>query len=201
MSAQYVTQFPPDRKPQFLWTTIVVTCLLLVSAIVLAPLLRAEGHTFLSLTIYQSLSYFCHQFPERSFQLAGEKFAVCTRCTGIYFGFTASLLLYPLLRPLRRTETPHRKWLLLGAFPLFLDFALTFFGVWENTHWTRFFTGALLGSVALLYVLPGLVDLIVNRRWSSTPSEKRKQLGSITSISPEALVEAKSDYSAPHRRI
>jgi uncharacterized membrane protein len=49
--------------------------------------------------------------------------------------------------------------LFLAAAPLAIDFSLGFFGIWENTHLSRFVTGALLGSVAVLYVMPGLIDL------------------------------------------
>jgi uncharacterized membrane protein len=84
---------------------------------------------------------------------------VCARCTGIYAGFTVATLGYPLLRSLARTDTPPRRWLFLAAVPLAIDFSLGFFGLWENTHLSRFLTGALLSSVAVFYIVPGLVDL------------------------------------------
>ncbi|PYS78801.1 MAG: hypothetical protein DMF66_05055, partial [Acidobacteria bacterium] len=43
--------------------------------------------------------------------------------------------------------------------PTTLDFALGFFGVWENTHLSRFLTALLLGVVSAFYIVPGLVDL------------------------------------------
>jgi uncharacterized membrane protein len=101
----------------------------------------------------------CHQIPSRAFHLAGHPFAVCARCTGIYFGFAAGVLLYPLVRSLKRTDTPARKWLLLAAAPAVLDFALGLVGVWENTHLSRALSGALLGLAASFYVVPGLLDL------------------------------------------
>ena len=69
------------------------------------------------------------------------------------------LLLYPLFRSLRNTFFPPRIYLLLAAIPLVIDFALTFFGVWENTHTSRLLTGALIGSVAVFYVMPGIIDV------------------------------------------
>ena len=200
MSAVYVRQFPVDRKPEFLWAALVVGSLFVVSAIVLAPVLVSRGANPLSFTIYQTFSHLCHQLPDRSFHIVGQKFAVCSRCTGIYFGFAASVLLHPLSRPLRRTETPYRRWLFVAAVPLFVDVAVTLLGVWENTHWTRFITGALLGSVIVFYVLPGIMDLMLNRRWSSLSTEPPNPISGMTS-SPEAVARAKSDYSAPHRRI
>jgi uncharacterized membrane protein len=63
------------------------------------------------------------------------------------------------VRSLRRTDTPPRQWLFVAAAPLAIDFFLGFFGLWENTHLSRFVTGALLGAVSVVYVMPGLIDL------------------------------------------
>ena len=67
----------------------------------------------------------------------------------------------PLARSLKRTDTPHVIWLLLSVVPLAIDFGLTYFGVWENNHFTRVTTGALFGAVAAIYVVPGLIELSV----------------------------------------
>jgi uncharacterized membrane protein len=141
------------------WAIVATLALLFVSLIVVAPLALEHGHDFTALVIYKSFSRFCHQIPERSFYLDGHPFAVCARCTGIYFGFAAGVLLYPVARSLKRSDAPARLWLLLALVPTALDFALDFFGVWQNTHLTRSATGALLGAVTAFYVVPGLVDL------------------------------------------
>ena len=58
-------------------------------------------------------------------------------------------------------------WLLLSAVPLVVDFSLTYFGFWQNNHLTRFMTGALFGSVAAVFILPGLIELSQNiARWT-----------------------------------
>jgi uncharacterized membrane protein len=129
------------------------------SLIVIAPVALAHGHNVSAFVIYEMFGRVCHQIPERSFYVEGHPFAVCARCTGIYFGFAAGVLLYPLVRSLRRGDAPARKWLLWASVPALLDFALGFFGVLENTHLSRFLTGALLGAVAAFYVVPGLMDL------------------------------------------
>jgi len=133
--------------------------LALVALIVGAPLAQANAHPVFASSIYKVFSFVCHQIPERSFHLAGHQFAVCSRCTGLYAGFAVATLIYPLAHSLTRTDTPRRRWLILAAVPLLIDFSLTYFGVWSNTHLTRFSTGALLGSVAVFYVMPGLVEL------------------------------------------
>src|SRR6185503_8055817 len=78
---------------------------------------------------------------------------------GLYAGFTLATIAYPLVRSLKKTDAPPRKWLFIAAAPLTIDYALGVFGIWENTHASRFVTGALLGSVAVFYVMPGLLDL------------------------------------------
>jgi hypothetical protein len=59
---------------------------------------------------------------------------------------------------------PGRAWLLAAALPTAVDFALGFFGVWENTHLSRFLTALLLGAVTAFYVVPGVVDLGLSLR-------------------------------------
>jgi uncharacterized membrane protein len=135
--------------------------LIMMGLITGAPVALAGGHNSFALAIYGGFSHLCHQIPERSFFIAGHQFAVCARCTGLYAGFTAATLCYPLIHSLRRTNTPPRGWLFLAAVPLAIDFLLGFFGIWENTHLTRLLTGALLGSVSVFFVMPGLMDLSV----------------------------------------
>jgi len=177
------------------WLMSAVTVLLLVSLIIVAPVAAASGHGELAHGIYGAFGVLCHQMPERSFFIAGHKFAVCSRCTGVYAGFAFTLLLYPLLRSLKRTTTPPRSLLLLAAIPLLVDFSVTFFGFWENTHTSRLLTGALLGSVTVFYVMPGIIELSL--RHSRTPLPKV----TFALASPEHIASAPSDYSAPERRI
>jgi uncharacterized membrane protein len=148
-----------SSAPWVTWTIVTTIALALVAMIVGAPLAQAHGHAPFAFTVYKAFSFVCHQIPERSFRLAGHQFAVCSRCTGLYSGFAVAALVYPLARSPKRTDAPRRRWLILAAVPLVIDFSLTYFGVWANTHLTRFATGALLGAVAVFYVIPGLVEL------------------------------------------
>src|SRR5947209_14201493 len=141
------------------WAIIVAGMLVVLGLLFLAPLALARGHVFLAFSIYQAFHLICHQMPERSFHVAGHQLAVCARCTGIYAGFTAGVVFYPLARSIRKIETPRRIWLLLAMLPMAVDFSLTFFGLWQNTHLSRLLTGALFGAVTALYIVPGLIDL------------------------------------------
>jgi uncharacterized membrane protein len=142
-----------------IWLFVSAIALAIVGLIVGAPFARAHGHPEFASPIYKAFSFVCHQIPERSFHLSGYQFGVCSRCTGLYLGFAVAALIYPLACSLKRTDTPPRVWLILAAAPLAIDFSLTYFGIWSNTHLSRFSTGALLSSVAVFYIMPGLIEL------------------------------------------
>jgi uncharacterized membrane protein len=160
-----ITKHPPDAVADqsaltawMIWAALAATAVGIVVLIVAAPLTQLAGHPAFSAAIYKAFSFVCHQIPERSFHLAGHQFGVCSRCTGLYVGFAVAALIYPLARSLQRTDTPSRIWLILATLPLVIDFALGYFSIWQNTHLSRFLTGALLSSVAVFYVMPGLID-------------------------------------------
>ena len=194
----YVPQVVPTRRPLVFWAITAAAATLFVTLIVVAPLAAASGHGGIAAVIYRGFSIICHQLPERSFFIDDHKLAVCSRCTGLYAGFLFTLLVYPLVRSLRRTTTPARKWLFLAALPLAIDFSLTFLGIWENTHSSRLLTGLLLGGAAVFYVMPAIMDLSLRALRNRTSQQPR---ATFTLVSPEAIASAPSDYSAPERRI
>ncbi|HEX5887088.1 MAG TPA: DUF2085 domain-containing protein [Pyrinomonadaceae bacterium] len=187
----YVPQVVPTRRPLVFWAISAAAVTLFVLPIVIAPLAAASGHGAIAATIYRAFATICHQLPERSYFIDGHKLAVCSRCTGIYAGFFFTLLAYPVIRSLRITSTPHRKWLFLAVLPLAIDFSLTFFDIWENTHTSRLVTGLLLGSAAVFFVMPGIMDLSLRALQNRPPQARRP---TFTLVSPEAIASAPSDY-------
>lgn len=139
-------------------------------AIVAAPLSRAFGFpSAVSASLYSMFSRVCHQFPDRSFVLAGEPFGVCIRCTAIYFGFFAMLAVFPLLGRVNSPAVPHR-WILAAALaPMALDVTLNVLGVHASSVFTRLVTGSLAGTVLPLYVVPPLIQAF-NKFFSSGES-------------------------------
>jgi len=194
--SQYLPQVVPTRRPLVFWLVSAAVVMLIVSLIVIAPVAAATGHRELAEGIYRGFGIFCHQRPDRSYFIDGHKLAVCSRCTGLYAGFAFTLLLYPLVRSLRSVAIPPRKLLFLAALPLFIDFSMNLLGIWENTHTSRLLTGALLGSVTVFFVMPGIVDLSLRGLRLNTPPQV-----TFTLPSPERIAAAPSDYSAPERRI
>lgn len=173
--------------PWLVWAGLASIALVLAGLIVGAPLAQSTGHGAIAFTIYRAFSYLCHQLPERSFSLAGHQLAVCARCTGLYLGFAAAALVYPVVRSLKRTDTPGRRWLLLAAMPMAMDVALDLLGVWKNTHLSRLTTGMLLGSVAAFYVIPGLIDLL-NFDWRSLRLRRTEKAAAVTAPEPRTSV-------------
>lgn len=152
-----------SRRPLIIWLALIGGAFIWIGLIIGAPIIVSYGHGHVADFIYHVFSPFCHQIPERSYFIFGHKFAVCSRCFGIYAGFTSDLLLYPAFRPLTLRYTPERKWLVLASIPMGLDFALGSFHLWSNTFLSRTITGGLFGFVSVLYILPGIIDLSSKR--------------------------------------
>ena len=164
--SEYVPQLARDeesarraRRARGAWLAVLASAAGLVGLIVGAPLLKAAGFWAAAEGVYRGFGLVCHQLDGRSFHVAGEPLAVCARCFGLYAGALAGVAAYPLARPLVRRDFPARAWLLASAVPTSVDFALGFFGVWENTHASRFLTALPLGIALAFCAVPGLVDV------------------------------------------
>ena len=140
------------------WRVWIITSLVVlvwVGSIVAAPLLGLSS-------VYSFFSYICHQMPDRSLHIDGHSLAVCTRCFGVYSGLLAGVLIYPVWRPIEEVEPIRRFWLFLSLIPVTIDWSLTMFGIWENTHLSRFVTGMILGVACSTFIVPALVEITRN---------------------------------------
>jgi uncharacterized membrane protein len=144
------------------WITVVVIAVAWVGLILAAPLLFSAGYSAMSSPVYTFFSYICHQTPERSLHLGEHPMAVCSRCFGVYFGLLAGTFLYPLWRPVDAVEPIPRFWLFLSLIPIGVDWSLGVFGIWENTHFSRFVTGSILGAACATYIVPAVVEIVRN---------------------------------------
>lgn len=127
--------------------------------IVLAPLAEANNFSSFSNPLYTFFGFLCHQNSERSFAVSDHAFAVCSRCFGVYFGLFFGFLIYPLLRSIEETEPLARFWLFVATIPMAIDWLLGAFGIWENTHLSRFITGAILGAACAVFIVPALLEM------------------------------------------
>jgi len=89
------------------------------------------------------MSFICHRIPERTFQIKGYYFPICSRCTGIYTGaFLYFLIVYTL------PVYYNIELILLGIVfitPTFFDGTTQFLGHRKSNNWLRFSTGLLAG--------------------------------------------------------
>ena len=144
---------------RFIFALAVAGAFLWFAGILAAPVLKAAGHRAASSFLYDLVySNVCHQRPDRSFFLAGEKLAVCSRCTGIYLSFALTLLLY-LLKPAKRL-TPSVFFLLLS--PMVLEKGLELTGFSTN-NLSRFISGLCFGIMLGMAFSEGLLQLLQRR--------------------------------------
>ena len=156
------------RQAFVVWSAFGLIIFVWVLIIMIAPIAEANGLTSVSRPIYKFFSFICHQIDGRSFHVEEHSFAVCSRCFGVYGGLFFGFLIYPRLRRIEETEPFPRFWLFLAMIPMGVDWSLGFFDVWANTHWSRFFTGAILGAACGLFIVPALVELF------QLPASKRQ---------------------------
>ena len=147
------------RQAIYVWSGFVILTLAWMFMILLAPIAEANNLTSISTPLYKFFSYICHQIPSRSFQLENHSFAVCSRCFGVYFGLFFGAIIYPLFRSIEEIEPLPRTWLFLALIPMAIDWSLGVFGIWENTFFSRFFTGTIVGTACAVFIIPALVEL------------------------------------------
>lgn len=147
------------KQAVWVWGIGMAVALTWVAAIIAAPVSRSLAAESIAAPLYTFFSYICHQIPDRSFHYHTHQFAVCARCLGFYGGFLAGFVAYPFFRSFDSTDSFPRIWLFLALVPITIDFSLTVFGIWENSHWSRLITGTILGIACALFIIPALVEI------------------------------------------
>lgn len=144
------------------WSIGLAIVFIWVGLILLAPIAKLNGLTAVSSPLYHFFSFICHQISDRSFHIEGEQFGVCSRCFGVYFGLVVGFVAYPLWRSVAEIEPLPKVWLFLSLIPITIDWSLTIFGIWENTHLSRLITGLILGFACATYIIPSIVEITRN---------------------------------------
>ena len=112
----------------------------------LTPILfQSLGLDWLAEANYRAFQPFCHQLSHRSLHVWGFKLAVCARCSGVYLGFLAGALIYPVFRPLESEKMVPLWFIALSFTPLVLDGFTQLLGFRESNNLLRLATGLLFG--------------------------------------------------------
>ena len=99
----------------------------------------------------------CHQIPERSFGANALIMPVCSRCEGIYVGFFVSAIILFLLFKKKENELPPLYILItmiVFVFSTILEGAFGLFSIFQTNNISRFVTGYLAGSAAMVIIFP-----------------------------------------------
>ena len=128
-----------------------------VAGTFLAPVLAGAGHGWGALWRL-AYSPLCHQMPERSLALGNSTQAVCARCSGLYLGAVAGLLLGGWLLSRGRFRPPP-WWLGLALAPSAIDFVLPWLGFPSLSNVPRLALAFPAGVVAALFLAVGIEDL------------------------------------------
>jgi uncharacterized membrane protein len=117
---------------------------LTIGLAILAPVLVATGHPGLARPIYFYFHFFCHQRPDRSFHLGGEKMACCERCAAMYGTLAIGSLCFVALRS--KMRPPKMRYIAYLSIPMAIDGLTQAIGFRESNWELRVFTGALFGA-------------------------------------------------------
>jgi uncharacterized membrane protein len=121
-----------------------------VAQLFLAPALAAAGHRGLAKPIYGFDGLFCHQRPDRSFYVFGQKMACCQRCFAIYGSMFLLGLLFVTFR--ERIRVPSWRAVGLLATPVAIDGGAQLVGLHESNVVLRLITGAVF-AVGVCWLL------------------------------------------------
>ena len=130
--------------------------------IVAAPVLAASGGVYRAAAgaVYGFFSPVCHQWDSHSFHLCGEKFGVCIRCSAIYAGFLAGIVLYPRLGKACERRFGARTLLAAGAAGMLADAACSVARIAESSTASRLATWGIFGVLAAFVLTPLLQELM-----------------------------------------
>jgi uncharacterized membrane protein len=93
----------------------------------------------------------CHGIPSRCLNVWNVPMPICARCTALYGGLFAGLVLFMLIR--RGSERAFRWMSFIAVLPLFIDGVTQATGLRESTNELRLVTGAIAGFFFGMWVL------------------------------------------------
>ena len=101
----------------------------------------------------------CHGIPERCLHIWGVPMPICARCTAIYAGMAASLVVFFLLP--RMSEFAARVVLFIAVVPLALDGLTQLARLRQSTNGLRLATGLVAGVAFGLWAITAVESHVV----------------------------------------
>ena len=102
---------------------------------------------------------FCHGIPERCLHIWGVPMPICARCTAIYAGLAASLVVFFLLP--RMTEFAARMVLMIAVMPLAIDGLTQLARLRQSTNPLRLATGLAAGIAFGIWAITAVESHVV----------------------------------------
>lgn len=135
-----------------------VWCGLIVLTPVIATMEHGDGTV--SNIFYRLFGAVCHQFDSRSFHILEHPFAVCIRCTAIYFGFFLTLVSVRSSTALQTKTIKVTTLLVITFMPIAIDGICSLFAIYQSTTFLRMMTGSLFGTGIALLLHNSLSEII-----------------------------------------
>jgi uncharacterized membrane protein len=111
-------------------------------------------------TVFNSLGFFCHQLPERSFFVFGAQFPLCIRCSALLAGGLGAVVYVFTRLPL-----PPVKACITMTLPMMVEIAFAGAGLAESTNLIRGVNGFLFG----FFFLMGSMEWLARSSCDATP--------------------------------
>ncbi len=110
--------------------------------------------------LYRFYGVVCHQFDSRSFHMYDHPFAVCIRCTAIYFGFLIGVVGIRLPTELFKNKYNPVLVLICSSVPMVLDVLCSFTSLYEISTSSRMISGTIFGIGLALLLHRSLTETI-----------------------------------------
>jgi uncharacterized membrane protein len=138
------------------WLALVTTVAFLVCAVVvLIPIAERAGWPLAS-WLRLAFRPACHQMTDRCLDLGAGVLPICARCSGLYAGGFAGLLM--TLAAGRRFQFRFR-WLVVAAAPSIVDFGLGLVQLPALPNWPRFVLALVPGFLAGLLLADAVCEI------------------------------------------
>lgn len=115
--------------------------------------------------VYRAGDYMCHQRADRSLFINGNQMPFCSRCTAIWIGLTAGILLTVSTR-IRLSEKILYV-MILAIIPIGIDGIGQLIGLWESTNLIRLITGIITGSACGIALGVIIDEIIPKPHWKT----------------------------------